>query len=49
LVFDGTIRENIVLNEIADDLKLSSVLEKVGLEHLGLDTIVGERGILLSG
>lgn len=54
-VFDGTLRENLVFDaEIADD-EIIEVLKKVHLFELyetlesGLDTEIGERGIILSG
>lgn len=54
-IFDGTLRENIVLNQVVDEEKIHSVLEKVRLQELvsqlpkGLDTELGEKGIKLSG
>ncbi|MET1247167.1 ABC transporter ATP-binding protein [Sporolactobacillus sp. STCC-11] len=54
-VFDGTLRENIVFENVSSDEKIIEVLKKVGLENLyhnlykGLDTKLGERGHVLSG
>ena len=54
-VFDGTLRDNLVFDEAIDDAQLIRVLEQVGLGELcmklekGLDTKIGERGLLLSG
>jgi len=54
-IFDGTLRENIILDkDIADDI-IIEVLERVGLTSFydalpkGLHTEVGERGVMLSG
>ena len=54
-IFDGTLRENIVFDkDISDDI-IIEVLERVGLTSFysslpkGLDTEVGERGVMLSG
>ena len=50
LVFDWTIRENLTLwLANIDDEKLKQVLKIVELDHLSLDTIIGERWVLLSG
>ena len=50
LVFDGTIRENLTLGltNVSDE-KLKEILKIVELDHLSLDTIIGERWVLLSG
>lgn len=54
-VFDGTLRENIVFDKNVDDEKIIEVLKKVKLYSLyrklnkGLDTELGEKGIMLSG
>ncbi|MEI7474111.1 MAG: ABC transporter transmembrane domain-containing protein [bacterium] len=55
-LFDGTIRENILLgNPSATDEQLLEVVKNAYLEdfinslEFGLDTKVGERGVLLSG
>jgi len=54
-IFDGTVRENIIFDkDIADDT-IIDVLQRVGLTSFyltlpkGLDTQVGEKGVLLSG
>lgn len=54
-VFDGTIRENIVFEEVVSDdeiykyLKEVNLYEKVKSLKYKLDTRIGERGIQLSG
>lgn len=55
-LFAGTIRDNIVLsNENASDVDIQQALKNACLDefisslHLGLETEIGERGILLSG
>lgn len=55
LIFDGTLRENLVFDKKIDDEKILEVLKLVcldkfyqGLEN-GLDTEVGEKGIKMSG
>ncbi len=55
-LFSGTIRENILLSrEGSNSGKLEEVLHKTDLQDTladmprGLDTVVGERGIILSG
>lgn len=54
-IFDGTLRENLVFDNEADDDDLIDALRNAGLEGLysklenGLDTQLGERGISLSG
>ena len=54
-IFDGTLRENLVFDEVVDDDVLLAALGKVGLDSLysklekGLDTPLGERGVSLSG
>ncbi|MCL1792308.1 MAG: ABC transporter ATP-binding protein/permease [Oscillospiraceae bacterium] len=54
-VFNGTLRENLVFDDAADDAMLMMAIEKAGLSDLyaklekGLDTILGERGVNLSG
>ena len=54
-VFDGTLRENLIFdNEVEEDALLEAI-RNVGLADLytkldkGLDTLLGERGISLSG
>jgi ABC-type transport system involved in cytochrome bd biosynthesis fused ATPase/permease subunit len=49
LVFDGTLRENLSLNAALDDTALIAALHKVSLWNMSLDTIIGERWVLLSG
>lgn len=54
-IFDGTLRENLVLDKNISDKKIKEVLKLVCLEkfisHLenGLDTELGEKGIRMSG
>ena len=54
-VFDGTLRENLIFDDIVDDADLIKAIGKVGLDGLyskmekGLDTQLGERGVSLSG
>jgi len=54
-IFNGTLRENIVFDEVVDDATLLQAIEAVGLSGLypklekGLDTPLGEKGITLSG
>ncbi|MTB47957.1 ABC transporter ATP-binding protein [Streptococcus uberis] len=54
-IFDGTLRENIVLNKEICDEDIINVLKKVELLdfytklELGLDTELGEKGIVVSG
>ncbi len=54
-VFDGTLRENIIFDKNISDHEIIEVLERVALTAFysnlnnGLDTEVGERGIMLSG
>ena len=54
-VFDGTLRENLVFDKDVDDQKIIEVIEKVCLKDFfdklpkGLDTEVGEKGVLMSG
>jgi len=55
-LFDGTIRENLLLGDAgADDARLMEALESANLSDFvcslpeGLDTLVGERGVRLSG
>ena len=54
-VFDGTLRENLIFDDLVDDDALIEAIEKVGLDDLytklekGLDTQLGERGVNLSG
>jgi ATP-binding cassette subfamily B protein len=54
-VFDGTLRENLVFDEVVDDEDLINAIRKAGLENLfaklekGFDTPLGERGVSLSG
>jgi len=50
LVFDGTIEENLTLwMKNVNKNNLEKVLKIVELNHLWLDTIIGERWVLLSG
>lgn len=54
-IFDGTLRENIIFDKDISDDVVCEVLDRVGLTSFylslpkGLDTEVGERGVLLSG
>ena len=54
-IFDGTLRENIVFDKEISDNEIIEVLKRVGLTSFysslskGLDTEVGERGVMLSG
>ncbi len=54
-IFDGTLRENIVLDKEVADSKIKEILKLVCLEKLlnrlekGLDTELGEKGIRMSG
>ena len=54
-VFDGTLRENLVFDDVVDESKLLEAITKAGLDSLfsklekGFDTPLGERGISLSG
>ena len=54
-IFDGTIRENLVLDAPVPEARLMDVLSRVRLDELveslpeGLETELGERGIKLSG
>ncbi|MGN0030438.1 MAG: ABC transporter ATP-binding protein [Candidatus Gastranaerophilaceae bacterium] len=55
-LFSGTIRENILLgNPNATDVQISQAVKMAYLEDFisflndGLDTVIGERGVLLSG
>lgn len=54
-VFDGTIRENIVFDEKISDSNLNEALKKVQLFEItnnmkdGIETMIGERGTILSG
>ncbi len=54
-IFDGTLRENLIFDETAEDSDLITALEKAGLGALyakldhGLDTPLGEKGVSLSG
>ena len=54
-LFSATIRENITFGEETDPSLLEAALEKAQLSetvsslHEGLDTLVGERGVILSG
>lgn len=54
-VFEGTIRENIIFTELYDSNRYKEVVRVCGLEKdlddlpHGDDTVVGERGITLSG
>ncbi|TVX93555.1 ABC transporter ATP-binding protein [Paenibacillus agilis] len=56
LMFDGTIRENIRLGNLkATDIELLEVCEKTGIMEFvnslekGLDTVIGSKGVSLSG
>lgn len=55
LVFDGTIRENIVFDKSVSNAQILKALSKVQLSYLienadeGLDTEIGEKGTCLSG
>lgn len=54
-IFDGTLKENIVFDKNVSDEKIIEVLKLVELEKFysklknGLETELGERGILISG
>jgi ABC-type multidrug transport system, ATPase and permease components len=54
-IFDGSLRENLVFDDIVDDGVLIEAIRKAGLENLynklenGLNTPLGERGVSLSG
>ena len=54
-VFDGTVRENIVHNQNEDDQYIHEILKKMKLADSvskmdsGIDTLIGERGMILSG
>lgn len=54
-VLSGTIAENILVGRDRDETKLRSTLQAAQLTHdistfpLGLETVVGERGVTLSG
>lgn len=54
-IFDGTLRENIVFDKEISDKEIIEALKSVGLAWFysslskGLDTEVGERGVMLSG
>jgi ATP-binding cassette subfamily B protein len=54
-VFNGTLRENLVFDDVVDENKLLEAIKKAGLDGLfsklekGFDTPIGERGISLSG
>ena len=55
VIFDGSLRENIVFDKKIDDRKIVNVLKLVSLEKFyenlkdGLDTNLGEKGVLVSG
>ncbi|HBF2787055.1 TPA: ABC transporter ATP-binding protein [Clostridioides difficile] len=55
LIFDDTIKNNIILNYKINDNELNEIIHKVGLNdfidslNYGLETIVGERGTKISG
>jgi ATP-binding cassette subfamily B protein len=54
-IFNGTLRENIIFDKDISDNKIIEVLDHVGLTSFysalpnGLDTEVGEKGVMLSG
>jgi len=54
-VFDGTVRENIVHNQKQNDQYIQEILKKMKLNDSvskmdsGIDTLIGERGMILSG
>lgn len=54
-LFDGTLRENIIFDQNIPDKEIIKVLKKLNLSEFynklenGLDTEIGEKGILLSG
>lgn len=54
-VFDGTVRENIVHNQNQNDQYIREILKKMRLDDSvskmdnGIDTLIGERGMILSG
>ena len=54
-IFDGNLRENIIFDKDISDSEVLSALKSVGLSSFysslskGLDTEVGEKGVMLSG
>lgn len=54
-VFDGTLRENLVFDKKIEDNEILNIIEKVELLDFfkklpnGLDTQIGEKGVLMSG
>jgi ATP-binding cassette subfamily B protein len=54
-IFNGTLRENIIFDKDISDESIIKIIGRVGLKSFystlpkGLDTEVGERGIILSG
>ncbi len=54
-VFDGTVRENLIFDQEIPEQELRRALESVGLSEKiasmeqGLDTRIGEKGVMLSG
>jgi ABC-type multidrug transport system fused ATPase/permease subunit len=53
-LFDGTVADNIVFGREYDEGRLVDVLKKANIYHFlmekdGLDTLVGENGVMLSG
>ena len=54
-LFSGSIRENVAFGETADEEKIRRAIKAAALEETiaelprGLDTLVGEKGIILSG
>jgi ATP-binding cassette subfamily B protein len=54
-LFSGTIRENVAFGKPAADVRILDAVRQAALEEMiaefpqGLDTLVGERGVVLSG
>ncbi len=54
-LFSGTIRENVAFGQIADEKRIRLAIHEAALDDTvaelphGLDTVVGEKGIVLSG
>lgn len=49
LLFQGSVRDNIILNEPLDVSKLSKIMNVTNLDMAILDYQVGDRGVMLSG
>ena len=54
-IFDGTLKENLVFDKVVEDEEIIEILKKVSLYELylkleqGLNTELGEKGVMLSG